>query len=307
MAAVNMKAVLRLTGLNADRLRAWEKRYGAVRPARSPSGRRVYGEAEVNRLKLLADLVRQGHSIGGLAPLSDSELVGLLATGSSGATPARANLFTRDIEGLLSAINDFRLDDLTQGISRVRHLISPSDFAFKLVPQLLMQVGQKIESGEMSIAQEAKLSDLLRLDLRRIYEDLEPLASTSPLKRHMLFATPEGHYHDVGLILSAIVARLHGIKTTFVGTSLPAASLIDAARGFGCTDIALAIAGLPPEERKVDVNEYLKKLDEQLSTKISFWIGGRGMIEVKRQRIKREIWLFETIDELEEKLVSMGS
>ena len=80
MESFTLKSVLRLTGLNPDTVRVWEKRYNAVTPSRTSTGRRMYSEFEVNRLKLLAELTYNGHSIGTVANLPDKKLVSLLAT-----------------------------------------------------------------------------------------------------------------------------------------------------------------------------------------------------------------------------------
>ena len=48
-----MRVVTRRTGLSADLLRAWEKRYEVVKPARSTSGRRLYSDTDLYRLQLL--------------------------------------------------------------------------------------------------------------------------------------------------------------------------------------------------------------------------------------------------------------
>ncbi len=86
-----------LTGLDPHTIRAWERRYGAVRPQRSPKGRRFYGAREVARLQLLKALVDCGEAIGSVAMLGDealrerlSGLAGLAA--SSGRTDAHAPL-----------------------------------------------------------------------------------------------------------------------------------------------------------------------------------------------------------------------
>ncbi|HRE83643.1 MAG TPA: MerR family transcriptional regulator, partial [Opitutaceae bacterium] len=52
-------------GITAHVVRAWEKRYGAVQPARTGTQRRRYTEEDVERLTLLAALARAGHAIGG--------------------------------------------------------------------------------------------------------------------------------------------------------------------------------------------------------------------------------------------------
>ena len=60
-------AVCRLTGISQHVLRVWEKRYGAVEPARSETDRRLYSESDVSRLSLLKVLVDRGQAIGSIA------------------------------------------------------------------------------------------------------------------------------------------------------------------------------------------------------------------------------------------------
>ncbi|MFN3334677.1 MAG: MerR family DNA-binding transcriptional regulator, partial [Caldilinea sp.] len=40
----NLKAVVQETGLKADTLRAWERRYGVPTPQRTDSGHRLYSQ-----------------------------------------------------------------------------------------------------------------------------------------------------------------------------------------------------------------------------------------------------------------------
>ncbi len=67
-------AVSNMTGLTTDTIRAWEKRYQAVSPERTPGGGRSYSDEDVQRLQLLGMLTELGHSIGSLARLSDETL-----------------------------------------------------------------------------------------------------------------------------------------------------------------------------------------------------------------------------------------
>jgi hypothetical protein len=60
-------AVARLTGLTDHTIRVWERRYSAVVAERAPNGRRVYGPADVHKLRLLKQLTDQGFSIGQIA------------------------------------------------------------------------------------------------------------------------------------------------------------------------------------------------------------------------------------------------
>lgn len=60
-------AVARLTGLTDHTIRVWERRYGAVVAERAANGHRVYGPADVDKLRLLKQLTDQGFSIGQIA------------------------------------------------------------------------------------------------------------------------------------------------------------------------------------------------------------------------------------------------
>lgn len=66
--------VSRLTGIPADTLRVWERRYRVVTPLRTPSGTRLYGAADVARLSLIKQLVDRGDAISSVAGLSLEQL-----------------------------------------------------------------------------------------------------------------------------------------------------------------------------------------------------------------------------------------
>jgi DNA-binding transcriptional MerR regulator len=67
-------AVSRLTGIPADTLRVWERRYGVADPFRSDAGTRLYGAEDLGRLTLIKRLVDRGDAIGSVARLSLAQL-----------------------------------------------------------------------------------------------------------------------------------------------------------------------------------------------------------------------------------------
>jgi len=84
-----IRTVAMLTGLQEHNIRTWEKRYNLLEPKRTPSGRRLYSEADVQYLALLRQLVDRGHPIGSLVTMPRAELTDLLnRDGSNGAGSA---------------------------------------------------------------------------------------------------------------------------------------------------------------------------------------------------------------------------
>jgi transposase-like protein len=67
-------AVSRLTGVPADTLRVWERRYSVVTPYRADSGTRLYGPEDVGRLTLIKRLVDRGDAISSVARLNLAQL-----------------------------------------------------------------------------------------------------------------------------------------------------------------------------------------------------------------------------------------
>ncbi len=67
------------TGLSAHVIRMWERRYRAVEPSRTRTRRRLYSDEEIERLSVLRDLTKAGHSIGNVARLPTGKLRALAA------------------------------------------------------------------------------------------------------------------------------------------------------------------------------------------------------------------------------------
>ncbi len=76
--------VAQLTGLSADAIRAWERRYQTVAPVRTEGGTRLYSESDVTRLQLMKALTECGDSIGSIAALETDALRERLAKLASG-------------------------------------------------------------------------------------------------------------------------------------------------------------------------------------------------------------------------------
>ena len=123
-----IRAVSRLTGIGIDTLRAWERRYGAVTPVRDERGR-MYTEADVVRLRLLRRAVEQGHSIGRLAALTDTDLHRLAIP--AGTITAHATDPVRptslDTAALSAALLKDHAAGIDQEIARLAAVLRPLD------------------------------------------------------------------------------------------------------------------------------------------------------------------------------------
>ncbi len=231
-----VRYVTRRTGLSADVLRAWEKRYGLVAPGRTESGQRVYSADEVERLVLLAEATRAGHGISRIAALRADELRRLLAVGrrdEQGWTVDPAEVVDRAIE------NAIRLDATTLE-SRLRTAalrLGAPRFVEEVAAPLAIELGERWHEGSVRPIHEHVATTVLRSVLAWIAQGIE-VAPGAPL---ILVTTPVGHRHEIGAWLAASAATLAGWRVIAPGASLPAADIALGARESGARAVGLSV------------------------------------------------------------------
>jgi DNA-binding transcriptional MerR regulator/methylmalonyl-CoA mutase cobalamin-binding subunit len=254
-------AVTRLTGLSPHVLRAWERRYGAVSPLRSHGGTRRYRESDVARLRLLCAAVEAGQRIGDVARLSDAELrarVGALE--DTGPRPA--------VGPLLEAVERLDTDELDRLLGVQLAALGPRLFTETVAVPLLRAIGEGWERGEVRVASEHLASVLVRSLLGAV---LHPRGAARRGPR-ILFTTPAGERHELGVLMSAVTAAEAGARCTYLGPDLPVEEIAGAATRLGADVVALGIACLA----RADAEAALRALRGALRERVAVWIGGAG-------------------------------
>ena len=75
---MSIGVVERMTGINANTLRMWERRYQLGPSKRSPGGQREYTATDIDHLRLIKKLIDKGMRIGDIAQLPTKILTSLL-------------------------------------------------------------------------------------------------------------------------------------------------------------------------------------------------------------------------------------
>ena len=219
-----IRVVAERTGLSPDVLRAWERRHGVVTPARSEGGQRLYSDADIDRLALLAKATQAGRSLGQTAALSAEELRRLVAEdaerGASRPTPAAEFL-----EKAFAAVADLdpeRLQTVLRGA--VLSLGAPS-FLDEVVAPLLRRIGTAWHAGELGIAHEHAASVVVRRMLGWLVE----FAAVPDDAPRAVVACLAHERHELGAALATATAAHAGWRVFNLGPDLPAAEIAAAA------------------------------------------------------------------------------
>ena len=263
-------AVARLTGITVDTLRIWERRYGAVTPVRDERGR-LYTDADIQRLRQLADGVARGHSIGRLARLSPESLTALLAAQVADSGAAARPFAPRGAGdahlALLSAVERFDAAGLDRELSRLSIAMSPRDLVHRVVLPLMAHVGEEWHAGRLTAGQE----HLISAGLRSLLGGLVRIAGAEHAPRRLLFATPPGDRHEFGILAAAMLAAVARLGTVYLGPDLPAVEIVDAATRGGVHVVVLGVV------YGADTPDVLRAIDDvavQLPQDVELWIGG---------------------------------
>jgi len=103
-----IREVSRLTGVNSVTLRAWERRYGLIRPQRTPKGHRLYAQDDITRIERILQWLNRGVSVSQVADLiNQPETVESSAPASNDWDNQRQQLIT-----LIDALDTARLEAL---------------------------------------------------------------------------------------------------------------------------------------------------------------------------------------------------
>ena len=240
----------RRAGVSPELLRAWERRYGLLRPERSSGGYRLYSADDERRIQTMTGALARGISAGEAAKLALEDVVELPS-----ARSLVEALVAFDDVGAHAAL-DRLLSSLTLE-SVLRDSVLPA----------LRELGERWQRGEITIGQEHFASNLLRgrmLGLARGWD-----RGSGP---RALLACPAGEQHDLSLIAFGLALREYGWRITYLGADTPLATLdetatalrpdlvvvaaVDAARLITCADelrelaarVPLALAGAGADE-----------------------------------------------------------
>lgn len=255
------------TGLSNHVLRAWERRYGVVHPSRAPGGRRLYSDADVERLVLLSSATHAGRSVASVAELPSDELRKLVQEDAEragrqprAATPHRARAMT--------AVRQLAPERLEPILRRGLLSLGTVPFLEEVVAPLLVDIGDEWHAGRVSVAQEHAASAAMERLIGRLIEELE-VPDDAP---RVVIATPRGERHALGAMLAAAAAAHDGWHVTWLGADLPSDQIVATATAGDARVVALSVVGDPDSETHGD----LRAVRHALPTHVSLVVGGAG-------------------------------
>jgi methanogenic corrinoid protein MtbC1 len=272
--------VSKMTGLSTHTLRMWEKRYAAVLPKRTEAGGRLYTDADVERLRLLHKLVQSGHSIGGIANLPDGDLRSMTAAAPATSIQAASQHLPELRERVMAAVERLRIQEAEQLLTRAALGTEPSEFLKSVVAPILVEIGERWERGELRIAHEHACSTLMRgllFSLMRLYP-------ANDAQRRVVVGTPAKEDHEMGAMMVAMLAAMHGWSVLYLGPDLPAEEIAYAVNDIDADLLMLSVTNLRPKESQREI----AAIERGIHDRVRILVGGRAAKAPPKSRVQIE-------------------
>jgi DNA-binding transcriptional MerR regulator len=246
------------TGVSPELLRAWEQRYGLLEPARTAGGFRLYSAADEARVQRMQRLVS-----GGLAAAQAAHLI-LSREPVPGTASASATIL-EDAAGNLVASLD-RLDEQAANTALDRLFAAytvETVLRVVLIPYL-HRLGERWETGEISVAQEHFASNLLRGRLLGLAQGWGQGQGPGAI-----LACLPGEHHELGLLVFGVALRRRGWRITYLGTNSPISAVADTARSL--RPAVVVLLSINPD----NFLDHAQQI-EQLANQVPVVIAGPG-------------------------------
>lgn len=256
-----VRVAARMTGVTPELLRAWERRYAAVEPLRTEGGTRRYTAEHLQRLQLLRQAVDAGYRISDAAQMDSQALRDCL-------TPAPAEEADRWIEDVIAALAKLDSERARTLLEKRAEKMGLAEFARDGTLPLLYEIGERWNAGRLSIAAEHLATSLIRSMLS------SDLFARSPKEAGptIVFATPSGENHDLGLLIAGLTSAEAGANVIFLGANMPESDLIESVESSRADVLAIGLVTLPVET----ATGILRSLRKALPARVWIWLGGAG-------------------------------
>jgi methanogenic corrinoid protein MtbC1 len=250
-AVLRIGELSRRLGVSDHVLRAWERRYGLLRPMRSPGGFRLYSEDDERRVRRMQTHLDRGLSAAeaARAAIGEDQL-------------SEAGRDTRTIEwrggpsdgssALARAMEEMDEPDAQAVLDRLLAEFTVETVLRDVVLPYLHAVGERWERGQVFVAQEHFASNVLRGRLANLARGWGNGSGPKAL-----LACPPGEEHDLPLLAFGIVLHRNGWRISYLGADTPIEDLTRTAAELQPDLVALSAV---TPERFTDVNWQLSEL-----------------------------------------------
>jgi len=262
-----IRTVSTLTGVNSITLRAWERRYGLIKPVRTPKGHRLYTQNDIDLIQEILGLLDRGISIGQVR-----DHLGGIEKSKASSSNKQLDPWEAYQRRMINAIVRFDVHALDNNYNDALSLYPVELVTARLILPLLKTLGERWSSARGSVAEEHFFGAYLRNKLGARFHHL-PIR---PSGKKLLAACMPGEQHEIGLMLFCLSALSQDYQVIYLGADTPLAELLEPVKRAE-VDAILLSSSIDPVEKVLSV-----ELPQLVSTVgVPVFIGGQPAVRFR--------------------------
>ena len=276
-------ALSRATGVPADTLRTWERRYGFPKPDRTDTGHRRYSQQTLQRLQLVREALQLGHRAASVIHADPAALTELVEQGRAAEASATGmHASARLIDRWLELVRRFDGRGFERELRASLAVLGVPSFLSTRAAPFVQALGDRWADGLIGVRHEHFASERLAEFLLRQWRPLSD-ACTGPA---VVCATPAGERHALGLQMAAFTLAVHNLRVVYLGADLPAREIAEAVAQHAASAVALSAAQGTDQSR---LASECAELRADLGPDFPIVAGGRGFDGIDAVTVLRDL------------------
>jgi DNA-binding transcriptional MerR regulator len=286
MELYSIRDLEKLSGIKAHTIRVWERRYKIVKPLRTGTNRRRYGDEDLRRIINISILRRNGFKISEIAQFSASEIEQKISFLSK-------DLFHPDtqIDSLVMIMVDYNEKGINDLLMRSMMNRGIEETMTTVVFPFLQRIGIMWQTGSADISSEHYITNIFRQKLIASIDTLSPVLK--PKRKKVILFLPENEFHEIGLLFFYYLIRKMGHDTLYLGQSTPLFAVVKANTAW---ESDFLITGLMSGSPEVNREDYILHLSSSFPKQKIFVAGSLAETAIKVKQ--RNVFPLKSADDL---------
>lgn len=296
----NIQMASQLSGVATATIRAWEKRYQVVTPARAENMHRLYSETDIEKLSLLAKLTDFGQNIGKIARLDREELIKVYSTLFKRpyqqedliTFPKEKIHYEKTLSNLSLAISTFKLDVISHELKKIKEALGPRDIALNILSPLIKLMEHQFNIGKITSAHQFTLNEMISCHFSSLLSEKE----SPPESPKLILATPTHATNELNILAIALLCLHHKRDFLYLGHSVPQRVLTDITNEIK-NEVVILTSNQYQLSDLVNLDQYLDELHRLLRHLPQFLIYGPD--KVKRSIMRQNCLVISELQDMD--------
>ncbi len=287
----------KLTGLSTHLIRAWERRYGLVKPVRGANRYRLYNDEDVRLFRYLKSQVDQGTSIGELAEIGREKLLEQVHRDFV-AVPLEPPPSEGLIADLTQALHEHDRVGFERKLNGALAVIPFEEALHRFLLPLQGVIGQLWHDGKLGIAQEHYASNQIK---QKIYSSMNQLRMVDEGPR-VVVACPSEEWHEISALTVGYLCAARGCRVHYLGANLPIRELAKYCEETRPTYVLLSMT---IDRSLTELNNIIRELVTQVSPIAPIGVGGNFATTHADLFFEEKITVFADLKDLDALVFSL--